>query len=230
MTTYYKPVAAPVIYADLYRLCDGRLPDTFEAWRIMENTARRDLVAAGHHVIGLPVMPLDLERFCRANRCRPDSAAMAYLVARRGAEIYGTQEDYEAYRASLVVTEDVRAQRPEIVEAGPGIVRQRPWWAFWRPKYQLTDVTTAQLEADAVVRRRPGWAFWRPRYRSADLTAAQMEADAAARQQPGWAVRRRPGYAAVDAGAAPAVPMVALPRRRPWWAFWRRDTAPMPAE
>ena len=201
MTTYYKPVATPVAYAGLYRLCDGRLPDTFETWRVMENTARRDLVAAGHHVIGLPVTPADLSRFCRANRCRMDTAAMVALVARRGAEIYGTQEDYEAYRASLVVTEDVRAERPEIVEAGPAVVRKRPWWALWRPKYAVTEISVAQLEADAAARRRPGWAFW-----------------------------RRPSYSPADAGAAPSTPMVALPRQRPWWAFWRRDTPAVPAE
>jgi hypothetical protein len=171
MTTYYKPVAAPVIYPALHRLCAGRLPETFEAWRAVEIAARRDLVAQGHHVIGLPVMPADLQGFCRSNRCRADSAAMAALVARRGGEIYGTQEDYEAYRASLVVTEDVRAARPELVEAGPGVVRTRPWWAFWRPRYQVTDVSVAQLEADAAARqRRPGWAFWR---RGAPATPAE---------------------------------------------------------
>lgn len=199
MATYFKPVAAPVAYAALYELCDGRLPATFEAWRAVEGIVRRDLVAQGHHVIGLPVIAGDLARFCRANRCRADSAAMAALVARQGAEIYGTQEDYEAYRASLVVTEDVRAERPEIVEEGPGLVRRRPWWAFWRLKYQVVDVSAAQLEANAQA-RRSHWASW-----------------------------RRPAYPA-DTRAAPAVPMVALPRRRPWWAFWRRDTPAVPAE
>lgn len=161
MTTYYKPVGCPVDYPALYRLSGGRLPETFEAWRLVERDARRELVASGHHVIGLRVAPAALGQFCRANRCRADRAAMAALVAQRGAEIYGTQEDYEAYRASLVVTEDVRAQRPELVEAGPAVVRKRPWWAFWQPKYEVTDVSVAQLEADAAARRRPWWRFGR---------------------------------------------------------------------
>lgn len=204
MTTYYKPVGTPVTYPALRSRCGNRLPDDFFAWRMLENAERRRLVAEGHHVIGLPVMPADLDRFCRTNRCRADSAAIAAMVAWRGAEIYGTQADYEAYRASLVVVEDVRAERgPEIVEAGPGVVRKRPWWAFWRPKYQVTDVSVAQLEADAAARRQPGRAFW-----------------------------RRPTYSAADAGVAPSrpTPMLALPRRRPWWAFWRRDTPAVPAE
>jgi hypothetical protein len=163
MTTYYKPVATPVEYPALYRLSRGHLPSTFEAWRLTERPVRGELVARGHHVIGLPVTATALQRFCRSNRCRADSAAMAALVAYRGAEIYGTQEDYEAYRASLVVTEDVRAHRPDLVEAGPGIVRKRPWWAFWRPKYEVTDVSAAQLEADAASRRRSWWRFGRYR-------------------------------------------------------------------
>jgi hypothetical protein len=171
MTNYYKPVAPPVSYAALHKLCNGCLPETFEAWRLPEIAARRELVAQGHHVTGLPVVPADLSRFCRENRCRADSAAMAALVARRGAEIYGTDEDYEAYRASLVVTEDVRAERgAEIAEEGPGRVRRRPWWAFWRPKYEVEDVSAAQLKREVAAQRRKWWAL---RHRDPPATPAE---------------------------------------------------------
>jgi hypothetical protein len=171
MTNYYKPVAMPVSYPELSRLCNGRLPATFEAWRLAENITRRGLVAEGHHVIGLPIVPEDLYRFCREHRCRADSAAMAALVARRGGEIYGTDEDYEAYRASLVVTEDVRAERgADVVEEGLGRVRRRPWWAFWRPKYEVEEVSAAQLEREAAMERRKWWAL---RHREPPATPAE---------------------------------------------------------
>lgn len=197
MTTYYKPVAAPLDYPALRNLCGDRLPDTFEAWRAAEDAERRDLVARGHHVIGLSVTPEGLRGFCRASRCRADRAAMAAMVARRGAEIYGSQEDYEAYRAGLVVTEDVRAERPEIVEEGPALVRKRPWWAFWRPKYEVTDVSAAQLEADAAARRRPWWRFGRQEAPVVDLRAPRY--DTRASRRPWWAFWRRRETPAVPA-------------------------------
>ena len=55
MAVYYLASIPPVAYPAFYNLCDGRLPDTFEEWRVLEDLARRDLVASGHHFIGLPV-------------------------------------------------------------------------------------------------------------------------------------------------------------------------------
>lgn len=212
MTTYYVAAVPPVAYPALFDLCDGRLPETFEAWRFRENVARRELVAEGHHVIGMCVMPGDLERHCRSRRCRADVAALTALATLRGLEVYGSQADYEAYRASIVVTEDVRAGRPDIVERMDEAprVRRRPWWAFWRPRYRTVATETMRSDAisaiprrqsdiplTALPRRRPWWAFWRPK------------------------------YAVVDRGVAEIEPVM---RRRPWWAFWRPKYEPVAVE
>ena len=142
MTTYYVPAIVPIAYPAVHGLCNGRLPDTFEEWRVRESNARRELVAQGHQVYGMALSPADLDRHCRSRNCRADADALADLAMRRGVETYGGEAEYARYRASTVVVDDVRVARPNdaiVEEVLPGRWR-RPWWAFWRPRYQTVAV------------------------------------------------------------------------------------------
>ena len=136
MTVYYVAAVAPIVYPSLYRLCDGRLPDTFWDWRLREDETRRGLVANGHHVIGICVVPGDLQQYCRSMNCQADGAALNALAARFGAERYGGVESYERVRAQTVVVEDARGapvtagDERVLVEDVPPI--RRHWWQLWK--------------------------------------------------------------------------------------------------
>jgi hypothetical protein len=217
MAVYYVGLVAPVDYPALYALCDGRLPDTFEAWRIVEDQARRDMVAAGHHVIGLHVGVLDLRDYCRAANIRTDARALHALATRIGNERFATQAEYRALREETVIVEDVRTGTVADEEAAGGPVLVQPprphWWQFWRrPVYArapfVGDVparTVVDATGEAVVFQRPRrhwWQFWRrPVYAQAPVIGGV-----------------RAGAVVGDAGA----PMVVQRPRQYWWQFWRR--------
>jgi hypothetical protein len=137
MAVYYLASIPPVAYPAFYNLCDGRLPDTFEEWRVLEDLARRDLVASGHHVIGLPVEPVRFRDHCRFMNCQADGVALTAFATRIGNDRFGTGENYGAVRARTVIVEDTRG--PVVAEdTGTGTVileevpPRRHWWQFWR--------------------------------------------------------------------------------------------------
>ena len=173
MALYYVGLVAPVDYPSLYWLCDGRLPDTFEEWRIIEDQIRRDLVAAGHHVIGLHVDVPALRDYCRAGRIRADAAALHALATEIGNREFATQREYAILRQQTVVVEDIRTGTVAEEEAfgGPLVGRppRRRWWQVWRgPTYARTalveDTRTGTVVEEPVVvqnPRRHWWQFWR---------------------------------------------------------------------
>jgi hypothetical protein len=120
MAVYFVPSIAPIDYPLLYELCEGRLPATFEEWLLAEELARRELVAEGHHVIGIAVAPGDLRAHCRSLNCRADAAAMNLYVMNAGRTTY---PDYTEVRSSTVIAEDLRAQR---VAAGQPAIIETP--------------------------------------------------------------------------------------------------------
>jgi hypothetical protein len=139
MAVYYVASIAPAAYPAFYKLCDGHLPDTFAEWRVMEDLARRDLVARGNHVIGLPVDLVGFRGHCRSMNCQADGVALTAFATRSGNARFGTYESYDAVRARTVIVEDTRAGpvvvedtggEPVIVDGGPP---RRHWWQFWRP-------------------------------------------------------------------------------------------------
>jgi hypothetical protein len=141
MAVYYVASIAPAAYPAFYDLCDRRLPDTFGEWRVLEDLARRELVARGNHVIGLPVELVGFRNHCRSMNCPADGVALTTFATRIGNDRFGTNESYDSVRARTVVVEDTRAG-PVVVEdttAGPVIVEEaspgRHWWQFWgRPR------------------------------------------------------------------------------------------------
>jgi hypothetical protein len=144
MAIYYVASIAPAAYPAFYDLCDGRLPPTFGEWRVVEDLARRDLVARGNHVIGLPVELVGFRDHCRSVKCRADGVALSTFATRIGNDHFGTYESYDAVRARTVVVEDTRAG-PVVVEdtrAAPLIVEESPprrhWWQFWK-RPRLTE-------------------------------------------------------------------------------------------
>ena len=145
MAVYYVASIAPVAYPHFYNLCDGRLPDTFEEWLLVESRARRDLVTRGHHVIGLPVEIVRFRDHCRSMNCQADRVALTTFATRIGNDRFGTYESYDAVRARTVVVEDTRAG-PVVVEetrSGPVFVEEVPprrhWWQFWRRRSRLVE-------------------------------------------------------------------------------------------
>jgi hypothetical protein len=135
MALYYVGLVAPVDYPALYALSDMRLPDTFEEWRIIEDQVRRELVAAGHHVIGLHIDVVDLRNYCRSNRIRVDMAALHALATQIGNQEFATEREYALLREQTVVVEDIRTGTVAEEEAAGGpLVRapRRHWWQRWR--------------------------------------------------------------------------------------------------
>jgi len=136
MSLYYVGLVAPIDYPALYALCDGRLPETFEEWRIVEDQRRREFVAAGHHVIGLHVDVVALRDYCRSNRIRTDMAALHALATEAGNREFATEREYALLREQTVVVEDVRTGTVAEEEAAGGPLVARPprrhWWQRWR--------------------------------------------------------------------------------------------------
>jgi hypothetical protein len=148
MTVRYMPSVAPVAYPAFYRLCDGRLPDTFGEWRFLEDQSRRELVAVGDHVIGVCVAPADLRDHCRSMNCQADGVALSALAANIGVDRYERRIDRErgrvvtepnARRAKAFISEDSE-QGLVAVEDAPR--RRRHWWEFWRPRGPARPLTT----------------------------------------------------------------------------------------
>jgi hypothetical protein len=163
MAIYYVASIAPVAYPVFYDLSDRRLPETFEEWRLAETLARRDLVARGHHVVGLPVEAVGFRDHCRSLNCRADGVALTNFATRVGNDRFGTNETYRAVRARTVVVEDTRAG-PEIVEEIPS---RRHWWQFWKPRVAerrrvvVEDARVGPIVVGDVPPRRHWWQFWR---------------------------------------------------------------------
>jgi hypothetical protein len=136
MALYYIGLVAPIDYPALCTLCEGRLPDTFEEWRIIEDRVRRDLVATGHHVIGLHIDVIALRDYCRRANIRADTAALHALATQIGNREFATQRKYAVVRGQTVVVEDVRTGTVAEEEAAEGpLVTQtarRHWWQRWR--------------------------------------------------------------------------------------------------
>lgn len=130
MALYYVASIPPVAYPAFFDLCDSRLPPTFEDWEIAQTLARRHLVMSGHHVVGLPLDPIDFRGYCRSMRCRADAASLAACATLRGNEQFGTEADYEALRARIVVVEDTRAYGRAPIDRT--VAPRRHWWQFWR--------------------------------------------------------------------------------------------------
>jgi hypothetical protein len=187
MSLYYVGLVAPIDYPDLYALCDGRLPDTFEEWRIIEDQVRRDLVAAGHHVIGLHIDVVALRDYCRSNRIRTDMAALHALATQIGNREFATQREYAILREQTVVVEDVRTGTVAEEEAAGGPLVRAPrqyWWQRWRrPVYAreqlVVDARTGTvIDEDLTpvapqVSRRRWWQIWRRRPVYADTLSRQ---------------------------------------------------------
>jgi len=129
MAVYYVAGIAPVDYPAFCDLCDGRLPGTFGEWRALEDLDRRDLVARGNHVVGLPVELAGFRDHCRSLNCRSDGVALNNFATRIGNDSFGTHERYDAVRARTVVADDASAA-PVFVEESS---RRRHWWQFWKP-------------------------------------------------------------------------------------------------
>jgi hypothetical protein len=136
MALYYVGLVAPLDYPALYALCEGRLPDTFEEWRVIEDLARRELVAEGHHVIGLHVDVVNLRDYCRSANIRADMAALHALATEIGNREFATQREYAVLREQTVVVEDIRTGTVAEEEAAGGpLIAQAPrrhWWQRWR--------------------------------------------------------------------------------------------------
>ena len=128
MAVYYVASITPVAYPAFRDFCDGRLPETFGEYRAAEALARRDLVARGHHVMGLPVELAGFRDHCRSMNCRADGVALSRFATKIGNDRFGTSASYDAAGAGIVVVEDTRAG-PVIVEEAPA---RRHWWRFWR--------------------------------------------------------------------------------------------------
>jgi len=140
MAVYYVASIAPSAYPAFYDLCDGRLPETFGEWRSSEDLTRRDLVARGNHVIGLPVELGGFRGHCRSMNCQADGAALTTFATRIGNGHLATYESDAAVGARTVVVNDTRAG-PVVVEAvraEPVILQEAPprrhWWQLWRRK------------------------------------------------------------------------------------------------
>jgi hypothetical protein len=138
MAVYYVASITPAAYPAFYKLCDGRLPDTFGEWRVSEDLARRDLVVRGNHVVGLPVELVGFRDHCSSMKCQADGVALTNFATRIGNDRFGTSESYDAVRARTVVVENTRAG-PVVVEDArvePAIVEEAPprrhWWQFGR--------------------------------------------------------------------------------------------------
>ena len=136
MAVYYVASITPAAYPAFFDLCDGRLPDTFGEWAVSEDLGRRDLVARGNHVIGLPVALAGFRDHCRSMNCRADGVALTTFATSIGNDRFGTAEGYAAVRARTVVVEDASAgpvvvegtrARPVIAQSVP---RRRHWWQF----------------------------------------------------------------------------------------------------
>ncbi len=197
MAVYYVSAVTPVAYPAFFNLSDGTLPETFFEWRMLEDVARRELVAEGHHVIGIPVAPADFRDYCRSMNCRPDGVALNGLATRIGADIYERGERYERARARTVIVEDVRA-RPALAARGRTVLVdeapvRRHWWQFWRRPVVVEDRSEVVVADAAPVRRRHWWQFWRRPV----------------------VVEERPGLAFAET----------TPVRRHWWQFWRRPVS-----
>lgn len=137
MAVYYVASIAPAAYPAFCELSDGRLPEAFGDWRAAEDLARRDLVARGDHVVGLPVELAGFRDHCRAMNCRADAVALTIFATRIGNKRFGTDESYEGVRVRTVIVDDTRAE-PVVVEdaRAPVIVDDAParrhWWQFGR--------------------------------------------------------------------------------------------------
>jgi len=185
MAVYYVASITPVAYPAFFDHCDGRLPETFGEWRVLEDIARRDLVARGHHVIGLPVELVGFRDHCRLLNCRADRAALTTFATRIGNDHFGTHESYDAVRARVGVVEDTRAG-PVVVEDTRAVVLEevpprRHWWQFWRRSRSLArrrplatrvedtragpvvmgDTRAEPVILEEVPPRRHWWQFWR---------------------------------------------------------------------
>jgi hypothetical protein len=154
MAVYYIASIAPVFYPAFYDLCGGRLPNTFEEWRVLEDIARRDLVLRGHHVVGVPLEPVVFRDHCRSVNCQTDGVALTALATRIGNERFATAATHDAVRARTVVVEDTRAGPVAVEEttAGPVVVEKVParrhWWQFWRrPRFVERRVPLAARTA-----------------------------------------------------------------------------------
>ena len=139
MSVYYVPSLKPVQYADFVALCNDRIAETFEDWQVAQSLMRRDLVARGHHVVGVDVGPGDLRRYCRAMSRRADAAALSALAAQIGRDRFEPGESDERARAGTVIVENSAEQRAIFednrADESP-IPRKRHWWSGWRrPKF-----------------------------------------------------------------------------------------------
>lgn len=162
MALYYVGLVAPIDYQALYALCDVPLPATFEEWRILEDQIRRELVAAGHHVIGLHIDVLALRDFCRSNRIRVDMAALHALATQIGNQEFATEREYALLREQTVVVEDIRTGTATEEEALGGPVRartvrtpRRHWWQFWRRPVQVDPVQVNTVGGQPTWREPP---------------------------------------------------------------------------
>ena len=148
MTVRYMPSVPPIAYPDFHRLCDGRLPDTFVDWRLREDQSRRELVAAGDHVIGVGVAPADLRNHCKSMNCRADGVALSALATNIGVDRYERHIDRE--RGRVVTAPDARRAKAFMADDGEeGLVaaegarpRRRHWWEFWRPSGPVRPLAT----------------------------------------------------------------------------------------
>jgi hypothetical protein len=177
MALCYVGLVAPIDYPALYALCEGRLPAAFEEWRIVEDQARRELVAAGYHVVGLHVDVIALRDYCRSVNIRADAAALRALATNIGNREFATQREYAVLREQAVVVDDIRTGTVAEEEAAGGrLVAQtvptpgRRWWQFWRRPMMTESVSvrTATIEQSATGQpvvvespRRHWWQIWR---------------------------------------------------------------------
>ena len=78
MAVRYMPSVVPVAYPAFYELCDGRLPDTFIEWRLLEDDVRHAAWRyAGDHV----VIPASSRLICRSIADRRVARPMAWRSA-----------------------------------------------------------------------------------------------------------------------------------------------------
>lgn len=179
MAVYYVPSISPIDYPAFYRAFDGGLPVSFEEWRLVQDTRRRELAPAGHHVVDVHVALADLTGYCRSANRQVDVGALNAVAARIGADLYAPYGSYEVFRSQIVVLEDTRAG-PGQTRTGPvmveGFPARRPWWAFWRRPQTVRPLVveeagTGPVMVEAVPARRPWWAFWRRPQRARPLAA-----------------------------------------------------------
>jgi len=159
MALYYVPAIAPIAYPLFFSLCDGRLPETFVEWRVIEDLSRREWVADGHHVVAVCVEPEDLRDYCRSMNCQADGVALHALAMRVGTDFYARAEAYERDRARTVIVEDARARpvaddindRPVLVtEPAP----RRHWWQFGRRPVVIEETAGGPVLVDTAPPRR----------------------------------------------------------------------------